>query len=264
MAKGEVNPLTPIVKKTLCMNTAKPMLELFEFNSNRVRVFILDSELWIVALDVAKILDYADPSKMLNLVDEEDKRIENPHKLENAKMAESFSSNVFKVSLINESGVYACIFGSTKPEAKIFKKWVTSELLPTIRKTGSYSTNQQKQLPSRDAIDYVEATVKLSQLEDSILTRLLKDALVDELELKQNQKLLPQQSKTRITIVKVRAKDLGYSAKQIGDGTALGRFVANKVNCQFKESVGRYSVKHYEINDDLDSAIHAYFLTRNL
>ena len=235
------------------------MLKLFKFNSNRVRIIILDNQPWVVAMDVAKILDYVDVRRMCDLVDDEDKRTENPHKLGSAIFAQTFSSNTFKVSLINESGVYACIFGSTKPEAKAFKKWVTSELLPTIRKTGSYSTNQPKQLPQRDAIDYVEATVKLSQLEDSILTRLLKDALVDELELKQNQKLLPQQNKTRITIVKVRAKELGYTETQIGNGSALGCFVKSLVKPQFQENIGRYKVWHYEINDDLDNAIHSYF-----
>jgi anti-repressor protein len=79
-------------------------------------------------MDVAKILDYVKVDKMLNLVDDEDKRTENPHKLNNSILEETFDSNTFRVSLINESGVYACIFGSTKPEAKMFKRWVTSEL----------------------------------------------------------------------------------------------------------------------------------------
>ncbi len=242
------------------------MLELFKFNSNQVRVIMLDNQPWVVAMDVAKILDYADPSKMLNLVDDEDKRIENPHKLDNAKMAETFNFNTFKVSFINESGVYACIFGSTKPEAKLFKKWVTSELLPTIRKTGNYLVNQEvKQLPSRDAIDYVLATKAVNQMDDCMLTRLLKDALVDELSLKQNIKAITEEkNKSQYTIVKVRAKELGYSSQQIGSGSALGSFVIKKVKPSFDEQIGRYKVHHYEINEELDSAIHAFFLTRAL
>jgi prophage antirepressor-like protein len=235
------------------------MLELFEFNSNQVRVIILDNQPWVVAMDVAKILDYVKVDKMLNLVDDEDKRTENPHKLNNSILEETFDSNTFRVSLINESGVYACIFGSTKPEAKIFKRWVTSELLPSIRKTGSYSTNQQKQLPSRDAIEYIEATQKLNNMDDSILTRLLRDTLVDELALRQNTNLLPQQNKERITILIVRAKELGYTETQIGNGSALGHFVKSQVKPLFQENIGRYKVWHYEINDDLDKSIHSYF-----
>jgi prophage antirepressor-like protein len=234
------------------------MLELFEFNSNRVRVIILDNQPWVVAMDVAKILDYSHCPHMLDLVDDEDKRVENPHKLGCAKIRQSFNTNTFRVSLINESGVYACIFGSTKPEAKIFKKWVTSELLPTIRKTGSYSTNQQKQLPSRDAIDYVLATKAVNQMEDCILTRLLKDALVDDLSLRQNNNLLDGE-KARYTVVKVRAKELGYTENQIGNGAALGRFVKSTVEPVFQENVGRYKVWHYEINEALDNAIYNYF-----
>lgn len=115
-------------------------LTAFNFNNNQVRVLMIDGEPWFVAKDVAEIFDYADLSKMLNLVDTEDKDVINPKKLDSAKMAESFSSNTFKVSIINESGLYACIFGSHKPQAKEFKRWVTSQVLPAIRKSGTYST----------------------------------------------------------------------------------------------------------------------------
>ena len=115
-------------------------LTAFNFNNNQVRVLMIDGEPWFVAKDVAEIFDYADLSKMLNLVDTEDKDVINPKKLDSAILAESFSSNTFKVSIINESGLYACIFGSHKPQAKEFKRWVTSQVLPAIRKSGTYST----------------------------------------------------------------------------------------------------------------------------
>ena len=75
---------------------------------------------------------------------------------------------------------------------------------------------------------------------------------------------MPSEPKQEITIAKVRAKELGYSEKQIGSGSALGTFVGKKVKHLFKERIGVYDVKHYEVNDELDSAIHAYFLTRTL
>ena len=80
-------------------------LAVFNFNNNQVRVLMIDGEPWFVAKDIAEIFDYADLSKMLNLVDTEDKDVINPKKLDSAKMAESFSSNTFKVSIINESGL---------------------------------------------------------------------------------------------------------------------------------------------------------------
>lgn len=115
-------------------------LTAFNFNNNQVRILMIDGEPWFVAKDVAEIFDYADLSKMLNLVDTEDKDIINPKKIDSAILAESFNSNTFKVSIINESGLYACIFGSHKPQAKEFKRWVTSQVLPSIRKSGTYST----------------------------------------------------------------------------------------------------------------------------
>jgi prophage antirepressor-like protein len=114
-------------------------LTTFEFESQSVRVLILNGESWFVAKDIADALAYADPSKMTNLVDEDDKQTINPQKLDSAVLAETFGNNTYKLSVINESGMYACIFGSTKAQAKRFKKWVTSEVLPTIRKTGTYS-----------------------------------------------------------------------------------------------------------------------------
>lgn len=131
----------------------KSELSIFQFESKNVRVILVNNESWFVGIDVAKILDYADTRRMCDLIDDEDKKVVNPHKMGSAILAESFGSNTFKVSIINESGLYACIFGSTKPEAKRFKKWVTSEVLPAIRKVGSYSIAEQPKLPQ----NYLEA-----------------------------------------------------------------------------------------------------------
>ena len=110
----------------------------FAFSGNQVRVILIDGQPWFVAVDVAKVLEYVKVDKMLQLIDNEDRQVINPQKLDNAKMEETFNSNTFRVSLINESGLYSVIFNSTKPEAKAFKRWVTSEVLPQIRKTGKY------------------------------------------------------------------------------------------------------------------------------
>jgi prophage antirepressor-like protein len=112
----------------------------FAFQENQVRVILLENVPWFVAMDLAQILEYADPSMMIKHVDDDDKQLVNPQKLGNVTITETFNSNTFRLSVVNESGLYDVIFGSTKPEAKIFKKWVTSEVLPTLRKTGQYTT----------------------------------------------------------------------------------------------------------------------------
>lgn len=158
------------------------ILTQFAFQSNQVRILVLDNEPWFVAKDVAQVLEYVDNRRMLDLVDEEDKQVINPQKIEAAKIAESFSSNTFKVSIINESGLYAVIFGSTKPSAKGFKKWVTSEVLPQIRKTGKY---EPKPLTPGELLKIqAEAIIALEQRQQRLeLEQQLQSQKLAELEL---------------------------------------------------------------------------------
>ncbi|MCI7055897.1 MAG: hypothetical protein MR959_03270 [Selenomonas bovis] len=100
----------------------------------QVRTVVVDDEPWFVGKDVAVALGYSNASKAVMMhVDSEDKRKE---------MLEADSQNgnvVTATMLINESGLYSLVLSSKLPTAKKFKHWVTSEVLPTIRKTGSYS-----------------------------------------------------------------------------------------------------------------------------
>lgn len=95
----------------------------------QVRIVNVNGEPWLVGSDVATSLGYADAQKAIkNHVDEDDKLIRQI----------SVSGQMRNVICINESGVYALVFGSKLPTAKKFKHWVTSEVLPSIRKTGGY------------------------------------------------------------------------------------------------------------------------------
>ena len=229
------------------------MLTIFQFKDNDIR--FVDGK--PVANDVAKVLGYADPTNTIR------KKVKAKYKGV-AKI--STPGGIQSVIVLEEPGVYQLTMGSKLPSAEEFQDWLFEEVLPQIRKTGSYSVNHQpvqQQLPQRDTIDYVKATMAVNQMEDSLLTRLLKDSLVDELSLKRNQLALPEKKKN-YTIAKVRAKQLGYTEKQIGSGSALGNFVAKQLECEFVETVGRYAVKHYEVNEQLDSVIHAYFLERRV
>lgn len=95
----------------------------------KVRVVTIDKEPWFVGKDVAMALGYTNPQKAIrDHVDAEDTTVN-----------DSFTVNGTKGILINESGVYSLIFGSKLPTAKKFKHWVTSEVLPDIRKHGLYA-----------------------------------------------------------------------------------------------------------------------------
>lgn len=93
----------------------------------------INGEGWLVGKDVAERLGYSNPQKAIrDHVDDEDKTVN-----------ESFTVNGTMGVLINESGVYALIMGSKLPNAKKFKRWVTSEVLPAIRKHGGYLTPEK-------------------------------------------------------------------------------------------------------------------------
>ena len=101
-----------------------------EFGSERT--VCIDGEPWLVGKDVALILKYTNPQKAIrDHVDPEDRTVN-----------ESFTVNGTMATLINESGFYSLVLSSKLPTAKKFKRWVTAEVLPTIRKTGGYVANE--------------------------------------------------------------------------------------------------------------------------
>ena len=106
----------------------------FCFESTQVRTLGDSFNPLFVALDICKALGFTNPRKAVaDHVDPED--------LSKEEITDSLNRKQL-VNCVNESGMYALIFGSKLPSAKRFKKWVTSEVLPSIRKNGSYSVNQ--------------------------------------------------------------------------------------------------------------------------
>lgn len=105
----------------------------FDYEGQPVRAVELDGE-WLVGTDVARALGYANPSDALTRVHPDDKR--------EATLALSEGSRIVsrERTLINESGVYFLVLGSTLATARAFQRWITSEVLPAIRKTGQYGT----------------------------------------------------------------------------------------------------------------------------
>ena len=98
-----------------------------------IRVMMKDGEPWFVGKDVAEVLGYKDTSKAIRMhVDDEDKTTRT--------FCPVGSNYKTSLSIINESGLYSLILSSKLPQAKEFKRWVTSEVLPSIRKTGAYLT----------------------------------------------------------------------------------------------------------------------------
>lgn len=98
----------------------------------------IDGESWLVGKDVAERLGYSNASKAVMVhVDDEDKQFEM------LPVSDSQIGNLVKTALINESGLYSLVLGSKLPNAKKFKRWVTSDVLPAIRKHGGYLTAEK-------------------------------------------------------------------------------------------------------------------------
>lgn len=120
------------------------MNELAVFNNEEfgeIRTITIDGEPWFVGKDVADVLGYSNSSKaILTHVDSEDKTFLM------MDIADSQNGNVpigqTKTAIINESGLYSLIISSKLPNAKAFKRWVTADILPAIRKTGGYMTDE--------------------------------------------------------------------------------------------------------------------------
>ncbi|HCA7408832.1 TPA: ORF6C domain-containing protein [Staphylococcus pseudintermedius] len=144
-------------------------LQTFNFEDLPVRTLTVDDEPYFVGNDVAQILGYEDYRGAINKkVDSEDKL---RSQIDHAGQKRS-------VTLINESGLYSLIFSSKLDSAKRFKRWVTSEVLPTIRKTGTY------QVPSdpMQALELMFEATKQTKEE-------IESVKADVIDLKDNQKL---------------------------------------------------------------------------
>lgn len=111
----------------------------FRFETREVRTLLIDDQPWFVAADVSAALEYRIAGDMTRNLDDDEKGTQIVRTLGGEQ----------EMLVINESGLYSAILRSRKAEAKRFKKWVTAEVLPAIRKTGSYTApNQEPVAPS--------------------------------------------------------------------------------------------------------------------
>ncbi|WP_338036732.1 BRO family protein [Neobacillus thermocopriae] len=105
----------------------------FIYEQKQVRTVEMNNSVWFVAKDICEILDHSQVSKAVERLDDDEKLLGTIF----------LSGQNRETWLVNESGLYSLILTSRKPEAKKFKKWVTNEVLPTIRKTGGYVGNEE-------------------------------------------------------------------------------------------------------------------------
>lgn len=124
-------------------------LQIFENPEfGRVRTTVIDGEPWFVAADVCRALDLGNPTRALDRLDNDERTL----------ISIKGASNGKPVNGVNEPGLYSLVLGSRKPEAKAFKRWITHEVIPAIRKTGGY---QVPQSPAEQMAQGILAAQKL-------------------------------------------------------------------------------------------------------
>lgn len=115
----------------------KNNVTIYQFEQNEVRMVQKGGEPWFVLADLCRVLELSNPSMVAKKL-EADERAKSDLGLQEKN-----------VTLVNESGMYAVILRSDKPQAKPFRKWVTSEVLPSIRKTGKFEMKQSNDLKAK-------------------------------------------------------------------------------------------------------------------
>lgn len=179
-----------------------------EFGS--LRTVVIEDEPWFVGKDVAEILGYAKARNAIAAhVDDDDKK--------DAPIQGDLGGKQ-EMTIISESGVYSLVFSSKLPTAKKFKRWVTSEVLPAIRKHGAYMTDDviKKALQEPDFI--IKLATELKEEKEARKTAELevaqKSQIINELKPKADYTDRILQSSSLVTITQI-AKDYGMSGKKM-------------------------------------------------
>lgn len=175
-------------------------IQTFNFENQQVRTIEIENEPYFVGKDITEILGYSNSRDALyKHVDEEDKLT--------SQIATSGQNR--NMVVINESGLYSLILSSKLPNAKKFKRWVTSEVLPAIRKHGGYLTEQKLEEALLNPDTLINLATQLKQEREG---RLIAEQRVNELTPKASyyDKVLSNKALVTITVI---AKDYGMSGK---------------------------------------------------
>lgn len=170
----------------------------FTYNTKQVRVIEKDGEPWFVAKDICDILEISNSRDAISRLDDDEKNT--------VAITDGNRGNP-NMTIISESGVYALIFTSRKPESENFKRWIRKEVIPSIRKTGGYVANDElfieTYLPFADETtkSLFKATLQTVRNQNELILKQQKEiqhkedviiGLVDNIELAEKRQILNQ------------------------------------------------------------------------
>ena len=121
------------------MQTQKSLERIFHYQNRCVRTLVRDGEPWFVAADVCAILGLANPSQAVSYLDDDERRLINN---------EAWRNNG-GMQAVNEAGLYSLVLRSRRAEAKAFRRWITHEVIPAIRRTGVYQSAAVSAAPGK-------------------------------------------------------------------------------------------------------------------
>ena len=236
------------------------MNELKTFENDRfgnVRVTMIDNEPWFVAADVCKALDLGNPSQAISRLDDDEKVTLTTNEGHSGKLGGAQMLNV-----ISEAGLYSLILKSRKPEAKSFRRWVTHDVIPTIRKHGAYMTPDalEKALLSPDYLLKVvtalkNETDKRKALEQQVERDKPKVILADAITESDDSVLV----KTLATILKQNGYDIGQNRlfEQLRNEGFLVSRAGNSRNLPTQKSMdmGLFEVRESVIYSGRDTKV---------
>ena len=203
-------------------------IQTFNFENQQVRTIEIENEPYFVGKDITEILGYSNSRDALyKHVDEEDKLT--------SQIATSGQNR--NMVVINESGLYSLILSSKLPNAKKFKRWVTSEVLPAIRKHGGYLTQEKIEEALLNPDTLINLATQLKQEREG---RLIAEQRVNELTPKASyyDKVLSNKALVTITVI---AKDYGMSGKAMNA-------LLHKLGVQYKQGTTWLLYARYQKN----------------
>lgn len=200
-------------------------IQVFNFEQNEVRTLQINNQPYFVLADVCRVLEIKNPTDVSK-------------RLDNDERARFNLGRQGKATIINESGLYAVILRSDKPQAKQFRKWITSEVLPTLRKTGTYSVkktagDKARMLATREENIKVRKAQLLFRVSEKCGVESYKQVLHSHITLMlTGQELLPLP----------KAEHTTYTAGQIGEMLGISANMVGKL-------ANRYGLKTAEYGE---------------
>lgn len=195
------------------------MMQIYNYEGNDVRTVNQNGEPWFVAADVCRVLEIGNPTMALERLDEDEKALSS---------IEGLSRGNSQGNIVNEAGLYTLILGSRKPQAKKFKRWITHEVLPSIRKHGIYAVDAVLDNPDM----MIAALQKLKAEREK--TKALSETVA--VQKQQIVEMKPKASYYDVVLnckdlvaISVIAKDYGWSANR------MNKYLHDK-GVQFKQS----------------------------